>query len=385
MKESFLQFLHLTKMYYFCHMNTKLLLFALLPLLILGSCTKETTETNTTTVNKPYVAPTLPFWGLWLEINSDPLDTSKNYYELNSATFYCASMSQDEHGLRQLNFSPIAATDKLIKFDGNSYAPYEVKGDTLIIYDNNEPGVIDFTLKKIAAGTVTADNWMPSLNVTRRVFMQRYGYSFGTSSSFGIDGDFLYVSHYYQNTSTHKFYKLNTLNGMYVDSANAPVGSYHALHYKASSNKLYNTRYSGSQTMQQRTGLMGANSNLSTNSLSSVRAISTNATSGTVYAFRSNEIYSGSEGGSFSTLFTFTGNYPRGVVYYKADQFLGVYNGTLVLFEISPTFKVIKQYRLVDEVADYLYESISTNGSDIWLMAYDNQSDRYMYLKVTLP
>jgi len=176
---------------------------------------------------------------------------------------------------------------------------------------------------------------------------------------------------------------MNTLNGTMVDSVNVPNGNWHALHFKASSNKLYNTRYSGSYTMQQRTGLMGASSNLSSNTLSNIQYISTNGSSGTVYASNNNQLYSGSEGGSFSNLFTFTGNYPRAVVYYKNDQFLGVYNGTLVLFKISPSFEIIKQYRLTGPDAGYL-EAISTNGSDIWAMTYDNNANRYTYVKVTI-
>ncbi len=366
-------------------MNTKLLFVALLPLLILGGCKKET-ETKTTIVNKPFVAPTLPFWGLWLEIKSDPTDTTKSYVELNQTTGYSAEMSTNANGFRTLNWATVVATDKLVRFGGDAFRPYEMKGDTFIVYEDNEPGVVDQSFIKIPDGTVKAEDWMGTLNVTRYVNLGNpSGYSWNTSASFGIDGDFLYLNHYYNGT--RKFYKLNTLNGMFVDSVNAPVNTLYALHYKGSSNKLYHTRYSGSFNMLQRVGLMGANSNLSSNSLGNIRAISTNGTSGTVYATTSNgQIYSGSEGGNFSSLYSFTGQYPRCIVYYKSDQFLGVYNGTLVLFEISPNFKIIKQYKLVDENANgYIYESIATNGNDIWVMAYNNSSNSYSYYKVTLP
>lgn len=363
-------------------MNTKLLFIALLPLLILGGCTKETTETKSTTVNKPYVEPTHPFWGLWQVINSDPSDTSKSYYDLNSSTNYCAEMSTQD-GFRRLEYSTVSGTDKVVRFAWNGFLPYQVNGDTMTVSGWNGPGSVQMKLLKIADGTIKPTDWMPNLNILRKVTIPYDGFNFNTNSSFGIDGDFLYVNHRYNGT--YKFYKLNTLNGMYVDSVNAPTSTYHALHYKASSNKLYNTRYSGSQTMQQRTGLMGANSNLSTNSLNSVRAISTNASSGIVYAYGSNTIYSGSEGGNFSSLFTFSGTRPDAVVYYKGDQFLGEYNGSLVLFEISPTFKVIKQYRLPGIDGNYLRESIATNGSDIWVMARSNTNSTYSYYKVALP
>ena len=201
-----------------------------------------------------------------------------------------------------------------------------------------------------------------------------------TSTSFGIDGDFLYINA--RPTGTYKFYKLNTLNGTFADSANAPASTRFAMHYKSSSNKLYHTRYSGTYNMQQRTGLMGADANLSSNTISSVRAISTNASSGTVYAYRGGTLYSGSEGGNFSSLFSFTGSYPGCNVYYKSDQFLGVYNNTLVLFEISPTYKIIKQYQLPG--GSTIYQAIATNGSDIWVMTYNSQAGWYEYNKVAL-
>ncbi len=366
-------------------MNTKLLFVALLPLFILGGCTKETTETKTTTVNKAYETPAYPFWGLWQVINSDPSDTSKSYFQLNKETGYCAEMSTEDNGLRRLEYSTISGDDKLVRFAWNAYAPYTVMGDTMVVYNGWTPGTIEARLKRVPDGTITPEAWMPNMNFVRKVTIPYAGFSFNTNSSFGIDGDFLYVNHRFNGT--YKFYKLNTLNGMYVDSVNAPFTSYYAMHYKGSSNKLYHTRYSGTYNMLQRVGLMGANSNLSSNSLGSIRAISTNGASGTVYATTSNgQIYSGSEGGNFSSLYSFTGQYPRCIVYYKSDQFLGVYNGTLVLFEISPNFKIIKQYKLVDENANgYLSESIATNGNDIWVMAYNNSSNSYSYYKVTLP
>jgi len=360
-------------------MNTRLLLIALLPLLILGGCTKETIETKSTTVTKPYVAPTYSFWGTWKVIKEDPTDTLKEYFAFDENTASCFQLEERDGGFRSLDYSSVTATDKLIRFDWDGYRPYKIKGDTMIVYDYNSPGEIGERMVR-EANAPSIDDWMGQAKVVRKVYVPQ-DHQTNTGLSFGIDGDFLYVNHL--ANGTYRFYKMNTLNGTMVDSVNVPNGNWHALHFKASSNKLYNTRYSGSYTMQQRTGLMGASSNLSSNTLSNIQYISTNGSSGTVYASNNNQLYSGSEGGSFSNLFTFTGNYPRAVVYYKNDQFLGVYNGTLVLFKISPSFEIIKQYRLTGPDAGYL-EAISTNGSDIWAMTYDNNANRYTYVKVTI-
>jgi len=232
-------------------MNTRLLFVALLPLLILGGCTKETTETKTTTVTKPYVAPTFPFWGTWKVINEDPMDTFKTYYVFDQNALYGVRMEEEEFGLRDLDYDIVKGDALLIKYDGDSYRPYEVLGDTMIVYDDNTPGEIEERMVRVA-NAPNPDDWYKKLTVLRKTMIPD-NYGSNNNVSFGIDGDFLYVNLYNSNIGNYKFYKLNTINGSLVDSANVPGGNWHALHFKASANKLYNTRYSGTINMQQRT------------------------------------------------------------------------------------------------------------------------------------
>ena len=361
-------------------MNTRLLLLALVPLFVLSACKKETTIQETVTVNEVYNPAPPAYLGTWKKINEDPTDTSKTYFIFMANSSYCLTLEQSEDGFKRKDYSTISGNANSLRFDDQGFRPYKVSGDTMTVYDDSRPGDIDELLVKVTNGSVDAANWLKTLSVSRTVTVPSYHQNnVSTSASFGIDGDFLYISAW---NSIWRIYKFNTLNGTHVDSGTAAGNTINAIHFRGSSNKLYHTRYSGTYAMLQRVGLNGANSNLSTNTISSVRSISTNATSGTVYAFRSNTLYSGSEGGNFSSLFTFTGSYPRGNVYYKSDQFLGVYNGTLVLFEISPTFKIIQQYELPG--GSYIYQSIATNGSDIWVMFYNNNTNQYGYKKVSL-
>lgn len=364
-------------------MKSKLLIALAVPFLFMSSCTKETTETRTTVVKKPYVAPTLNFWGTWKKINTTNNDVI--YFELNKETGYCYELEERVGGIRRVDISTVTGDSNLVRFNWDGFRPYVISGDTMTVYENDAPGSIDELLVRVPSDSINAETWISTLSVTRAVASKSNIYSIRTNASFTFAGDFIYASRRGPD-GTYRFYQINTLNGQFTDSANAPVNTWYTLYYKSSTNKLYHTRYSGTYTLQQRTGLSGGSSNLSTNSISSVRALSANPSSGTVYAYRSGTLYAGTEGGNFSTLYSFSGTYPDMNVYYKNDQFLGVYNGSLILFEIAPTFKIIKQYRLSGNAMglNYIY-NVATNGSDIWVLTYNNSAGQYYYAKVTLP
>ena len=118
-------------------MNTRLLFVALLPLLILGGCTKETTETETTTVTKPYVAPTFPFWGTWKVINEDPMDTFKTYYVFDQNALYGVRMEEEEFGLRDLDYDIVKG--ERVKIHGylEDFALSKTEADELIMSARN--------------------------------------------------------------------------------------------------------------------------------------------------------------------------------------------------------------------------------------------------------
>lgn len=313
-------------------------------------------------------------YGTWEYQNPDTSDKEIILWKFEKGSSYYQRLEVKESGLAEIEYGTwfITPTHFRRRYYGN--LPYRLSGDSLIFGKWWDGDIVRVFTKT----TGNLDNKFTDASVTRSLLAPSF-HSVYDNQSFGIDGDFLYVNH--RSNGTYKFFKWNTLTGLFTDSVNAPTNTYYPLHYKASTNKLYNTRYSGTYNMQQRTGLTGANSNLSSNGLSSIRAISSNPSSGTVYASRNSIIYSGTEGGNFSTLKSFSGDYPRGIVYYKNDQFLGSYRGSLVLFEVAPELKIIKQYTIPGK---YIEDGIATNGTAVWVISYNDQYDTYEYSRVTL-
>ncbi len=360
-------------------MKKNLYLTGIVVALILSACTKKTIIEETVTVVGQGPAE-VDYYGVWKQQNNDPGAQDK-YYLFEKGSVYGAILTEDQYGYRRKSYQTVLVTSTMFRVAGEQNRPYKLVGDTLTFLGGWNGPEERTVFVKVTDSSVTAGNWLKDLKVLRSVLVPKYHQNnVSTRSSLGIDGDFLYISAY---NNLWKIYKLNTLNGMNVDSGAAMSNNINALYFKGSSNKLYHTSYSGTSNMQQRVGLNGVNSNLSSNALGNIRAISVNGTSGTVYAVNSSgQIYSGSEGGNFSSLFTITGNTPQSIVYYKSDQFLGVYNGNLILFEISPTFKIIEQYSLPGGL--YMNQSIGTNGSDIWVQTYNNPMNRYEYKKVSI-
>jgi len=359
-------------------MKNKIYITGIAIALVLSACTKHTIIEETITEVGQGPAE-VDYYGVW-----KPQVTSTNnteYYVFEKGSAYCKVLGLESSGFKYAYYNTVLVTATHFRIAGEGNRRYSLVGDTLTFIGGWDGPDERQVFVRVTDGSVDPAAWLKELKVLRSVFLPAYNQNnVSTQTSFGIDGDFLYISSWSNNW---KIYKFNTLNGMHVDSASSISNNINAMHFKGNSNKLYLTNYTGTQTMQQRTGLAGANSNLSSNSLNSIYAISTNGSSGTVYAANSgNQIYSGSEGGNFSSLFTFTGNYPRCNVYYKSDQFLGVYNNTLVLYEISPSFKIIQQYALPG--AQNVYQSIATNGTDIWVLTYNGSKNRYEYKKVAL-
>lgn len=357
-------------------MKKSLYLTGIVVALFMSGCTKKTIIEETVTVIGQGPAE-IDYYGVWERQGS----SEKYYYSFEKGSAYGAILSEDQNGFRRKNYATVIVTSDMFRVAGEQDRPYKLEGDTLTFLGGWDGPDQRTVFVKVTDGSVTADNWLKDLKVLRSALLPKYNNgNVSTQSSFGIDGDFLYISAF--TAGTWRIYKFNTLNGMHVDSGSAMSNTINALYFKGSSNKLYHTRYNGSSNMLQRVGLNGANSNLSSNSLSNIRSISVNGTSGTVYAVNgSGQMYTGSEGGNFSSLYTFTGNYPRCVIYYKSDQFLGVYNGNLILFEISPSFKIIDQYKMP---GNNLYQAIGTNGSDIWVINYNSKEDRPEFHKVSL-
>ena len=204
------------------------------------------------------------------------------------------------------------------------------------------------------------------------------------SAGFGIDGNFLF---FWANPfGNYNMYKYDVINGLFVDSFSATASAVSAYYAKSSNKYIYANTWSSS-ALAKTTGFNSAVSPLSTNSLSGIKTISFNASSGTVYAFSDNSglLYAGADGGSFSTLFDFDpvrqNLYINNVCYYKNDQFIATVNGQIITCKIAPDFQDIKSYTDLGNV-DVL--SLSTNGTDIWVYVMDYNTYLYEYRKITL-
>lgn len=348
---------------------------AILLMIGIASCKKVTIIEETITEVGEGPAQ-VDIYGVWELQNPDTTNKRQEYWRFEKGSPYYQYFDIRESGLIEVEVGTWFISETHLRRQNEGNLPYMLNGDSLVL---DPEGVWNSRELFVRKRGVQLNNKIKEITPSRTLTIPSW-HSLYNRTSFGIEGDFLYVTH--RSGGTYKFMKWNTVNGMFVDSSNVPSGNWHALYFRTNNNKLYNTRYSGTYNMRQRTGISGTNSNLSSNGLSSIRAISANPSSGTVYASRNSIIYSGSEGGNFSTLTTFSGDYPRGVVYYKNDQFIGQWRGTLVLFEIAPELKIIEQYNIPGK---YIYEGLSTNGSAVWVITYDNNINRYQYQRVTLP
>ena len=346
-------------------------------LLIIGfaSCKKVTIIEETITEVGEGPAE-VDIYGVWEFQDPDTSNKRREYWRFEKGSPYYQYFDIRESGLIRVDYGVWFISETHLRRQGEGNLPYKLSGDSLVLDPEGAWNEKELFVRKKG---VNLNSRIKTISASRTVAVPSW-HNITTQNSIGMEGDFLYVTH--RSAGTYKFMKWNTVNGMFVDSSNVPSGNWHALYFRSNNNKLYNTRNSGTYNMQQRTGINGGNSNLSSNGLSSIRAISANPSSGTVYASRNGIIYSGTEGGNFSTLTTFSGDYPRGVIYYKNDQFIGVWNGTLVLFEIAPELKIISQYTIPGV---YLYESLSTNGTDVWAMSYNSSIGRYQYNRFSLP
>lgn len=354
-----------------------LILIPLFAIITLAIGCKKVTIVEETIIEEGQGPAAINIYGVWEYQDPDTSEKDKEYWEFTSANPYYKLLEQRESGLNSVEYGTFFITPTHFRRANYGNRPYTLKGDSLII-NGWDPTDEDDIYLRVDENSINFDDLVKPLSITRSVTVPSF-HSISSSNSFGIEGDFLHVNH--RSLNVYKFMKLNTINGVFTDSSTVPGGNWYALHFRTSNNKLYNTRYSGSYNLQQRVGISGGNSNLSSNILNSIRAISVNPSSGTVYAYRNGTMYSGTEGGNFSILKSFSGTYPSGQVYYKNDQFLGSYNGTLVLFEIAPELKIIQQYEIPGR---YIYDAKATDGTNVWVMNYNNSIGRYEYSRVSL-
>lgn len=340
--------------------------------LVLASCTKEVvTETKTTV---PYKGPTLGVYGTWKVVESNN-NNIEEYFIINKDNNFVVNLTNRDEGFKRDYTSVYDADEKTFNWDG-WLLNYMIVGDTMTWMTS--PTVVEYKMVKDNSSGVTEDNWTKKLNLASAGVMRPEGmnvYNYG----FGVRGDFLYISGYRLG---YYIYEMNGLNGQLIDSLSFVTRA--AIAYRPSNNNLYYARASGTDNMKKSVGIGGVATDLSTNALNSVRSISLNPSSGTVYAFNSNRIlYAGTEGGNFTELSDLSTlqTYLNSLVYYKNDEFLTIRNSTIYRVKIAPSFSVVQSYR---RDATFSIDNIGTDGSTIWVYGYNQFTGENEYRKVTL-
>lgn len=324
------------------------------------SCTKKET------IIESYNPPAVTLYGTWKEINTNPSNLSTSYYIIDKTNDFAYNLIEDEYGFRNSNGYAVSASDKQITLGGTLYN-YTVKNDTLKLkYDVDQTQ----TFVKVPNPTFTFNNWTNNISINKSITAPL---GINSSRSFGFNGDFLY---FYRNTFGNKSYKYNTLNSSFVDSG---LVANTCANYYRNGNLYYG--FTGTNKLFKGNELL-TGSAISINNLNTVYALSINGTSNTIYAYQSNrELYAGTDGGNFSLLTDLNTYNTRSVVYYGNDEFLTIKNSRLYKIKISPTFKVTTSYT---SLPNYSFYTVSTNGSDVWVYAYNDNIDNYEFLKLNL-
>jgi hypothetical protein len=344
--------------------------------IVLASCTKETVTEKKTTV--PYVAPALGIYGTWKVTQSSNSGSAEEYMIITKGDNFIYNFTKDMAGFKEDYVSIYDADDKTFNWDG-WLVNYKIIGDTMTWMTS--PTTVEYKMVKDNSGTVTIDNWAKNLNIASTGVLAEFGSDFSLDNyGFGVKGDFLYISG--RRGGQYRIYELNTLNGQLVDSVNYFTRA--AIAYRGSSSSLYYGRASGTDKIKKSAGLGGAESDLSTNTISNARNISYNASSGTVYVYNSNRVlYAGSDGGNFSELAdlsTLSTSFYE-MMYYKNDEFIVERNSTLHRVKIAPTFTVVESYKRDNNFRIY---NFGTDGSTIWVYGRNNMTNNNEYRKVTL-
>lgn len=344
--------------------------------IVLVSCTKEVVTEKKTTV--PYVPPTLGIYGTWKVTQNNNSGNAEEIIIISKDDHYIYDLTKDIEGFKSNYISIYDADDKTINWDGY-FLNYKITGDTMTWMTT--PTNVEYKMVKDNSGSVTIDNWTKKMNISSTGVLAEIGSDYDFNNyGFGVKGDLLYISG--SLFGQYKIYELNALNGKLTDSVNYISSA--AVAYRASSNSFYYGRTSASDKLKKAIGIGGALTDLSTNSISSARNISYNASSGTIYVFNSNrKLYAGSEGGNFTELAdlsTITSSFYE-MMYYKNDEFLVRRNSTIYRVKISPTFTVVESYG-----RDYNFSirNFGTDGTTIWVYGRNEMTDNYEYRKVTL-
>ena len=340
------------------------ILFGLSVVLLMAACTKKTT------IKEEYNPPQPKLYGTWKMVNNSSSTNESYYIFSDDGSNYAHYLAKDQYGFKYKDAYAFKATDKQINMNYYLYN-YDVISDTLTLYSSPNA----FTrYVKVNNPTFNASNWTGTLKVLKTMDLPR-AVSSSTLRPFGIDGDYLYLPG--NNGLGDYVYKFNTLTKQHVDSINVAYGVTTCfkspnLYYGFDAiNKIYKT-----------TGIAMPSTAVSSNSVDYTRSLSVNASSGVIYAFvQSGQLYSGTEGSNFNSLFDFSAYNLNYLVYDKNDEFMALRGGIISSLKISPAFTVIKSYDQIPNFYTYLF---SSNGVDTWVFGYNNTNSTYQLLKVSL-
>lgn len=347
-------------------MKLKILIMSAVALAFLSGCTK------TETIVQQYNPPAATLYGTWQIINTNVNDSSKSYIIFpNDASNIYYQMNEDGFGFRSAPSSGIFnATDKQILIASGGLFNYTVSNDTLMLVQNANSKI---NLVKVKNPTFDQTNYVTKVAVNQTLpnpaGMGVHNYSIGSTSSF------LYMM--VNRFSSNRIYKYDIATQSMIDSAgSATAGS---VFVKSGSTYL---GFSNTNYIWKGNDLSSFSIN-STNTLKDVKTLSINGTSNTIYAFQADQkMYTGTDGGAYSLLFDFSVYNTNSVVYHNNDAFLVLKNNVIYRLKISPKLTILNAYQL-DSKYSSIY-SLSSNGLDVWVQAYNTVNSKYEFLKVNI-
>lgn len=356
-------------------MNSKILYFLVIPILLVTSCKKEITNKIIEVEEKP--ALDLKIYGVWQNLNYNPNNDERKYIEYLESGYQTAYFLY-ESGLQEERTEVLRATDKLVTGRWGQMATYKFSEDTLSLYMTpNAP------MRFLKSSPDVVKGWVGKLTVLRTAEAVS-GMNYNNDGGVGIDGDFLYF--WASPFGNYNMYKYNTLTQQLVDSFSATATEV-SVFYDKPNNRFFYASPQLNTPLVKTAGFNNTTSAASSNSLPYIRNITFNGSSGTIYAFSGNnrQLYAGTDGGSFSSLFDFAalnGIYIQEACYYKNDEFLISDGGRLLAkVKIAPNFSVIKSY---PNFSNFNISSISTNGTDVWVYGENYNTNKYEFRKIKL-
>lgn len=328
-------------------------------LVILGACTKKET------IVQEYNPPQPKLYGNWKVISAN---FGGGYFSFpNDGSNFAHILGIDEDGFKSKEVYAYSATDKQLIISGSVFN-YTLNGDTLLL--KSAPNSI-YKMVKTTDPSVNINTWLSSTSVSKD--LGKLPNSGSDLHSIGIDGTTIYYSGL--NGMGNYVYKYNTSSKVLEDSI-ASVNT--ASHYYKAGTLYYGFDYMTNKIFKGTP--FAPVTSVSTNSLSSVRTVSANASSGVIYAYTSSsEMYTGTENSTFNLLFDFQDYGVASVTYFKNDEFLCTKNSTVHRIKISPDFQVLATYEMPEGFNAY---TVSSNGTDLYVFGYDDNAGEYKMIKL---